>query len=152
MSQTFCVLVIITMCESREFHFEGDNGLSEINLGIRAAFACNMGCRRTSQPSEGAASSFHACVELNPPPPLLCIITAGENKCCDISLFNPLSSEKCILSRSNLLPLAVRLHFCSGAEAWNYSTVISLRCFDIKKTQKQQPTDAYVFLLLSWLN
>lgn len=30
------------------------------------------------------------------------LITAGETKCCDIRLCNPLSSEKCIQSRSNL--------------------------------------------------
>lgn len=30
------------------------------------------------------------------------LITAGKTKCCDIRLCNPLSSEKCIQSRSNL--------------------------------------------------
>ena len=51
----------------------------------------------------------------------LCIITAGGNKCCDIRLLNPLSSEKCILSRSNLPPLPVSLHRCCNAVTWNYA-------------------------------
>lgn len=55
----------------------------------------------------------------------LCIITAGENKCCDIRLFNPLSSEKCILSRSNLLSLPVCPYCSSSAEPRNYSPVYS---------------------------
>ncbi len=58
--------------------------------------------------------------QLHPP---LCIITAGGNKCCDIRLFNPLSSEKCILSRINLLPLPVCLHFCCSTQTWNYFPV-----------------------------
>lgn len=54
----------------------------------------------------------------------LCIITAGENKCCDIRLFNPLSSEKCILSRSNLLSLPVCSYCSSSAEPHNYSLIV----------------------------
>lgn len=92
----------LTLCLG--FYFEGDIGLCEINLAVRAAFTCNEGCGFIREPREGAASSFFHNIQLNPhpPPPHPCIITAGENKCCDIRLFNPLSSEKCILSRSNL--------------------------------------------------
>lgn len=99
------------------FYFEGDIGLCEINLAVRAvSFTCNDGCRFTSEPDEGAVSSI-----LNPllKPPLY--NHSRGDKCCDIRLFNPLSSEKCILSRSNLLSLPVCLHFWSSAEMWNYT-------------------------------
>lgn len=94
------------------FYFEGDIGLCEINLAVRAASTAREGA--VSQESQARALPHPACSALSSNP--LCIITAGGwNKCCDIRLFNPLSSEKCILSRSNLLSLPVCLYFCVAA-------------------------------------
>lgn len=48
------------------------------------------------------------------------LITEGETKCCDIRLCNPLSSEKCIQSRSNrvLITGAVPRHEITSQFGW----------------------------------
>lgn len=88
------------------FYFEGNIGLFQINLAVWVQLP----------PAMLAGIPVVNQVRAPPPPSssilswnLPCIITAGGNKCCDIRLFNPLSSKKCILSRSNLLSLPVCL-------------------------------------------